>query len=105
MVKHLIAHDGRTIRFPNTQKFHIAYFHPEVLADESKIELTVSEPELVARGATEDTRVCYRFFTDTTVTAKYLAVIMKLLDGEGFIVTAYFTDKVKRGKIVWRRAS
>ncbi len=103
--EHLIAYDGRRIRLPNTQRLHIAYFHPEVLVDESKIELTVSEPEIAARGATEDTRVCYRFFTDTPVTAKYLAVVMKLLDGEGFIVTAYFTDKVKGGNIVWRRAN
>jgi len=74
VIKHLIAYDRRRIRFLNTQRLHIAYFHPEVLEDESKIELTVSEPELVARGATEDTKVCYRFFTDTPVTAKYLVV-------------------------------
>ncbi len=105
MVNHLIAHDGRRIRFPDTQRLHIAYFHPEALADEGKIGLAVSEPEQVARGATEDFRVCYRFFTDTPITAKYLALVMKLLDDEGFIVTAYFTEKVKKGKIIWRRAS
>ncbi len=47
----------------------------------------------------------YRFFADTPVTAKYLAVVVKLLDDDGFIVTAYFTDKVKRGRILWRRTS
>ncbi len=64
--------------------------------DERKIELAVREPELVASGTSDDTRVCCRFFTDTPVTVKYLAIVMKLLDGEGFILTAYFTDKVKR---------
>lgn len=105
MVKHLIGHDERKIRFPNTQMRHIAYFHPEVLIDESKIELAASEPELVARGATEDTRIYYRFFANTPVTEKYLAVVIKILDGEGFIVTAYFTDKMKRGKVIWRKTS
>lgn len=105
MVEHLIAYDGRRIRLTDTQRLHVAYFHPEVLVDEDKIELAVTEPELVAKGATEDTRVCYRFFIDTPVSGKYLAVVVKLQDGEGFIVTAYFTDRVKRGNIVWRRAS
>ena len=105
VVRHLIAYDGRKIRSPNTQRLHIAYLHPEVLKDESRVELTVSKPNLVARGATEDTRVCYRFFTDTPVTAKYLAIVMKLLNGEGLNVTAYFTDKVKRDRVVWRKTS
>jgi hypothetical protein len=33
----------------------LAYFRPEVLEDKAKIELTMSEHELVARGDTEDT--------------------------------------------------
>jgi len=74
----LIAHDGRKIVLPNTQRLHIAYFHPEVLVDEAKVELRVREPELVARGATGDTRVSYRFFVDTPVTAKYLAAVVRL---------------------------
>ena len=101
----MIAHDGRQIRLPSTQKLHIAYFHPEVLVDETKIELTLSKPEFVAQGATEDTRVSYRFFNDTPITAKYLAVVIRLLDNEGFIVTAYFTDRAKRAKVVWKRTS
>ncbi|MBI4257326.1 MAG: hypothetical protein HY619_00065 [Thaumarchaeota archaeon] len=52
-----------------------------------------------------DTRIYYGFFTETPVTAKYMAVVVKPLDGEGFILTAYLTDRVKRGNIVWRRAS
>lgn len=105
MERRLTAYDKRKIKFSNIQRLHIAYFHPEVLVDETKLELAVSKPELVARGATEDTRVFYRFFTQTPVTAKYLAVVVKLLDGEGFIVTAYFTDKVKRDRVVWRRTN
>lgn len=104
MSKRLIAYDGREVVLPDRQRLHVAYFHPEVLTDEKKLELTVSEPELVGMGATEDTRVFYRFFPDTPVTKKFLAVVVRLLDGKGFIVTAYFTDRVKR-KIIWRRTS
>jgi hypothetical protein len=67
--------------------------------------LTAREPELVASGATEDTRVCYRFFADTPVSAKYLAVVLRLLNSEGLLVTAYFADRAKRRKVLWRRAN
>ena len=103
-MNHFIAYDGRKIRFTQTQRLHVAFFHPEAIIDEHKIELALSEPELVAAGATDDTRILYRFFTKTPVTSKYLAVVVKQLNGEGFIVTAYFTEKVKR-RVVWRKAN
>ena len=34
----------------------------------------------------------------TPVTEKYLCVVVKV-----FIITAYFTDKIKRGEILWKR--
>lgn len=34
---------------------------------------------------------------------KYLLVAVQVLDGEGFIVTAFFTDKVKRGGLIWKK--
>lgn len=102
---HFVAYDGRKIRFTEIQRVHIAFFHPEVMVDEHKIELALSEPELVATGATDDTRILYRFFTKTAVTSKYLAVVIKQLNGEGFILTAYFTENVKRKKVIWRKAS
>ena len=36
---------------------------------------------------------------------KYLAVVTKVLNEEGFIITCYFTERVRRGKILWRRTS
>jgi hypothetical protein len=77
---HFVAYDGRKIKFTEIQRVQIA-FHPEVMADEHKIELALSEPELVATGATDDTRILYRFFTKTAVTSKYLAVVIKQLNG------------------------
>ncbi len=65
--------------------------------------MTVGEPEVVAVGATRVTRVFYRFFSETPVTAKYLAVVIKLLNQEGFMVTAYFTERMKRARVIWRR--
>ncbi|MCP4608054.1 MAG: hypothetical protein GY845_05005 [Planctomycetes bacterium] len=36
---------------------------------------------------------------------RYLAVVYRQLAGtDGFIITAYFTGKVNRKKVVWKRA-
>ena len=75
----MIADGGRKIRFPDEQKLHVTYFHPEVMDDPDKLEVTLQKPELIAKGATEDTKIYYKFFGKTPVGAKYLAVVVKLL--------------------------
>ena len=49
--------------------------------------------------------ICEQFaYYDTTpVTEKYLCVVVKELTDDIFIITAYFTDKIKRGEILWKR--
>jgi hypothetical protein len=34
---------------------------------------------------------------------KYLCVVVKYLEVDIFIITAYFTDKVKTGGVLWRK--
>ena len=33
----------------------------------------------------------------------FICVIARHLNGEGFIITAYITDKIKEGEKVWKR--
>jgi len=68
-----------------------------------KIRKTLENPEIVVEGATKDTKICYRFFKSTSVTSKYLAAVVKILNQEGFIITAYFTERVRRGKVLWKK--
>jgi len=63
----------------------------------------LENPEIVVEGATNNTKICYRFFNRTPVTSKYLAVVVKVLNQEGFIITAYFTERVRRGKVLWKK--
>ncbi len=106
MANYFVAHDGKTIRFTAVQRSHIAFFHPEVLDDgENNVGLTLREPDIIAEGATRDTRISYKFFKVTPVTSKFMAVVVKVLDGEGFIITAYYAERAKRKKIIWKRQS
>ena len=97
------AYDGRIVRLSEVQWRHILFFHPEVEGEQVKMMEVLQEPEIVLEGATGDTRVCYRFYPSTPVTSKYLAVVVKVLDREGFIITSYFTERVRKGVVLWRR--
>jgi len=97
------AYDRRRIRLTQAQWLHMAFFHPEVEAERARIRKTLENPEIVVEGATRNTQICYRFFKRTPVTSKYLAVVIKVLNQEGFIITAYFTERVRRGKVLWKK--
>jgi hypothetical protein len=98
-----IAYDGRRVRLTAVQKRHISFFHPEALVNEERIKETLSKPDLVTRGGQARIRVLYKHYNSSPVTSKHLAAVVKVLNGEGFIVTSYFTDKIRRAVIIWRR--
>lgn len=99
-----IAYDGRRVRLTEVQWMHIIFFHLEVAKVKNRIEETLKSPDIVAEGATNDTRICYKLYQSTPVASlKYLAVVTRLLNEEGFIITSYFTERVRRGKILWRK--
>jgi hypothetical protein len=44
-----------------------------------------------------------RHYKETPVSDKYLLAVVRILNEEGFIVTAFFTDTMKKGDQVWSR--
>ena len=48
-----------------------------------------------------EVRLYYRFYRMTAVGDKYLSVVVKMSQGDAFVLTAYLTDSVKRGRKVW----
>ena len=71
-----------------------------MLNQESKIKETLSSPELLKRSVSDENIVIYyKHYPTTPVTSKYLAVVVKVK--ETFIISAYFTDRVKKGELLW----
>jgi len=103
LVFEVLAYDRRRVRLTEVQWLHMVFFHPEVEFEQAKIREVLENPEVVVKGATPNTRIHYRFYESTPVASKYLAVVVKVLDKEGFIITGYFTERVRRGKFLWRR--
>ena len=69
---------------------------------EKAIEETLARPEKVVESLSDpDARLYYRFYLGTRVGDKYLCVIVKLGGEDAFVVTAYLTDRAKRGVLIW----
>ncbi|QOI41700.1 hypothetical protein Lepto782_05170 [Leptospira interrogans serovar Canicola] len=53
------------------------------------------------RSSSNYYKLFYKYFADTLVGDKYLCVVIKNGIDDLFLVTAYFTDKVKEGKVLY----
>ena len=102
-VKLLRDFEGRAIRLTDERLVHILE-RPEMAALEPELETTLRSPQNVIQSISDDdSRLYYRFYTGTKVGDKYLCVVVKILPVDAFIITAYLTDKVKKGDQLWPR--
>jgi len=75
-----------------------------MLAQIGKIQDTLLYPDIIVRSRTDPgVDLFYRYYRITPVTEKYLCVVVKILVGDTFIITAYFTDTIKSGDILWEK--
>lgn len=73
---------------------------------EARIEETLKAPERVVESLSDSqARLYYRFYFGTPVGGKFLCVVVKAGDHEAFVLTAYLTDRIKRGRQLWPRTS
>lgn len=69
-----------------------------------EIERTLLAPEKVVHSVSDPTaQLYYRFYIGTRVGDKYLCVIVKETSEDAFVLTAYLTDAIKKGDILWQR--
>jgi hypothetical protein len=69
-----------------------------------KILETLVDPDKIIRSRTDpQVEMFHKHYSSTPVTTKFLCVVLKVLPGDGFIVTSYFTDTVKKGEVIWEK--
>ena len=94
-------YQGLRIRLTDERFEHIRY-HPEMVSMERHIADTLSRPERVVESLSDaEARLYYRFYVGTRVGDKYLCVVVKVQAEDAFVVTAYMTDKVEKGNVLW----
>ena len=79
--------------------------HPEFRQPEylEEIRRTVEDPAYIVRGWTDE-YLCLRWCTIAPRAPKYLCVVYRELNGDGFIITAFFISeyaRLLRREVVW----
>lgn len=76
--------------------------HPEMADYGSEIERVVVGPDLAVQSRTDPEAILnYRRKVASSFGDKWLCVVVKYLPGDAFVLTAYLTDRPKKGEQVW----
>lgn len=92
---------GRKIRLTNERLQHIEN-RIEMKGQQNKIAQTLLKPEYIIESNHDpDVILYYKEYRKTPVTRKFLTVIVKVTSNDAFILSSFFTDKLKAGVPIW----
>lgn len=77
----------------------IVFDHPVMENRVIDVQQTLENPQEV-RLSRSDSDVYLFYATDAK---RFVCAVTRRTNGEGFLITAYPTDKIKRGEIVWSK--
>ena len=78
--------------------------HPEMRGALGMIEETLLDPEFVVESRLDpEISLYYRSYDFPSLGEKYLSVVVKSGIRDHFVVTAYLTDKPKKGRLLWQK--
>jgi len=100
-----IIHDlfGRAIRLTAEREAHILR-HNEMQGQIDKLEEVLKTPDVIVKSNRDPAVLLYqRRYLSTPVSEKYLLVAVKIGADDGFVITAFFTDAIKKGERLWEK--
>lgn len=96
--------DNRDIRLSDERLEHFIADHPEMIGQLDKLQETLRDPDRIVKSKTDfNVELFYRHYSLTPVTQKHLCIVVKSEFDDTFIITAYFTDSIKKGELLWQR--
>jgi len=95
--------NGRILKLRDEGWRHICTVHPELQGELEKVRQVMMSPDFIKQGNKADTFMFYKFFPTTALSPKYLVLVTKYLNAEGIVLTGYFTERVRKGEVLWRR--
>ncbi|MDI6654326.1 MAG: hypothetical protein QME59_00355 [Candidatus Hydrothermarchaeota archaeon] len=77
---------------------------PEMSNQEERIKETLLKPEIIKRSNyIPSVLLYYRLYGQTPVTRKYLLVAVQITNSIGYVKTAFYTDRIKKGETAWEK--
>lgn len=93
MIFEVIDKSGRNIRLSKERWVHIQK-HPEMTVGQiERIKETLTKPDKILNFEIDSTvHFYFKYYKDSR---EYLFISVKYLNGEGFIITSFYTDKIQ----------
>ena len=73
--------------------------HPIIRGKESLVKECIQDPEEIRLS--QDDESVYLYYKQWG--QYYLCIVVRHLNGDGYIITSYITNRIKEGKKVWKR--
>jgi hypothetical protein len=75
----------------------------EMVGQRASIQLALAKPDVVTVSRRDTSvRLYQKLFADSPVGEKFLCAVIKSLPDDSFLLTAYFTVRLKTGDVIWR---
>jgi len=86
----------RKLRMTDYNWHHIVKRHPEVVSQKEKIIETLEKPDKITTSLEdEETKYYYKYYKNISSPYKFMRVIAKYLNGEGFIISSHFVKAIQ----------
>lgn len=92
---------NRRIELSDERWNHIIDTHPEIKELIKELEGALIEPELIKRSVYNKNVILFYRHYKHIYEGKYICVVVRL--DERSIVTAYITDRIKIGDVIWKK--
>ena len=100
MIGVAVSKNGVPVRLTEERWFHIVDNHDELASMSDEVLLAVEDPDFIVKGWSDEL-LALRKIND-----KFLVVIYREFENDGFIITAFITKKVNkvlRRGIIWQK--
>ncbi|MDO8508701.1 MAG: hypothetical protein Q7S27_03380 [Nanoarchaeota archaeon] len=92
----VIDKTGRKLRMTNWNWEHIIRRHPEISSEKEKIIETLENPDKIIGSLKDDkVRFYYKYYKHRPSKNKFMMVLGRYLNGEGFIISAHFLSRIR----------
>lgn len=92
----VIDKTGRILRMTDYNWYHIVKKHPEVASQKEKIIETLEKPDKITNSLDdEEVKYYYKFYKNLPSPYKFMRVIAKYLNGDGFIISSHFVKTIQ----------
>lgn len=85
---------GKDVHLSKERWRHIREYHPDV-ESYGEISETLQKPDKIISDEREEINNFYKYFKHKKQKSKFLKVVVKYLNSNGFVMSAYFTRNIK----------